>query len=253
MIALIDGDILIYTIAFQVEVPVDWGDDMWTLHADLEEAKQRLDLDVAEFRSVLRARSVRIAMSDSANSFRKRLWPEYKEHRRKQRKPIIYRALRAYVLEVWGGVIRTGLEADDVLGIWSTQNPGRSVIVSADKDLRTVPGLVYSPQRSELGVYEVSKEEADRNHLIQTLTGDRTDGYPGCPGIGEKRAEAIADGGWEAVVAAYEKAGQTEEQALVQARLARILRKGDYSRGRVRHWEPKREPNRVPQVPPAVV
>lgn len=245
MIALIDGDILIYTIAFQCEVPVDWGDGIWTLHADLEEAKQRIDLDVAEFRSALRCRSVRIALSDSANCYRRKLWPEYKAHRKTQRKPVIYRELRRYVHEVWGAVIRTGLEADDVLGMWSTEKPGRSVIVSADKDLRTIPGLIYSPSRSELGVYEVTPAEADRNHLIQTLTGDRTDGYPGCPGIGEKRAEAIADQGWDGVVAAYEKAGQTEEQAVVQARLARILRHGEYRRGKPMLWSPKREPTAV--------
>jgi DNA polymerase-1 len=87
-------------------------------------------------------------------------------------------------------------------------------------------------------VSEITEAEADRTHLIQTLTGDRTDGYPGCPGIGEKRAEAIADGGWSAVVESYEKAGLGEEYALTQARMAYILRHGDYKRGTVRLWTP---------------
>lgn len=238
MIALIDGDILVYTVAFQVEQPIDWGDDMWTLHADLKEAKQRLDLELSEFKALLRARSVRVALSDSTErNFRKKLWPEYKANRT-QRKPVVYAALRQYVKEVWRAVIKPGIEADDLLGIWSTEKPGKSVIVSADKDLRTVPGLIYSPSKHDLGILEITKEEADRNHLIQTLTGDRTDGYPGCPGIGEKRAEAIADGGWPAVVEAYEKAGFGEDYALTQARCAYILRHGDYKRNKARLWTP---------------
>jgi DNA polymerase-1 len=238
MIALIDGDILIYTVAFQVEQAIDWGDDMWTLHADMKEARQRLDLEISSFRELLSARSVRIALSDSTErNFRKRLWPEYKSNRT-QRKPVVYSALRAYVEDVWKGVVKKGIEADDLLGIWSTEKPGKTVIVSADKDLRTIPGLIYSPTRHDLGVSEITKAEADRTHLIQTLTGDRTDGYPGCPGIGEKRAEAIADGGWSAVVESYEKAGLGEEYALTQARMAYILRHGDYKRGKVRLWTP---------------
>jgi DNA polymerase-1 len=90
---------------------------------------------------------------------------------------------------------------------------------------------------------DVSEREADRNHMIQTLTGDRTDGYPGCPGIGPARAEKIVDGGWDAVVDAYVKAGLNEATALTQARLARILRKGDYVRktGLVKLWTPAKK------------
>lgn len=238
MTILIDGDILIYTVAFKVETEIDWGDDMWTLHADLREAKMRLDLDILEFREILGARHVKIALSDSAN-FRMKVWPDYKGHRAGTRKPIVYRELKQYVRDVWKGTSRRRLEADDLLGIWATKTPG-NVIVSADKDLKTIPGHVYNPNQPDLGVYEVSLEEADRNHLVQTLSGDRADGYPGCPGIGDKRAQAIADGGWPAVVEAYAKAGLSEDYALVQARLARILRAEDYKSGRIKLWEPKR-------------
>jgi DNA polymerase I len=238
MIALIDGDILLYTIAYQCEREIDWGDDLWTMHSDFNEAKQRVDLDIMEFRSMLGCRSVRVALSSPTN-FRKKIWSEYKENRKGQRKPLCYRPLRQYVLEVWEAKIVPDLEADDLLGMWSTESPGKRVIVSADKDLKTIPGLVYNPRKPDLGIYEVSPEEADRQHLMQTLTGDRTDGYPGCPGIGDKRAEAIAEGGWPAVVEAYAKAGFDEQYAIAQARLARILRHGDYKRRKVRLWDPQ--------------
>ena len=75
------------------------------------------------------------------------------------------------------------------------------------------------------------------------------DGYSGCPGIGPKRAARILDGvfgdpggpgDWDAVVKTYVKAGLSEEEALVQARVARILRWGEYDRkkGKVKLWNP---------------
>ena len=34
---LIDGDILVYRITAAAETPIDWGNDLWTLHADMSE------------------------------------------------------------------------------------------------------------------------------------------------------------------------------------------------------------------------
>jgi DNA polymerase-1 len=63
------------------------------------------------------------------------------------------------------------------------------------------------------------------------MAGDQTDGYGGVPGIGVKRAEALfKDKGytWKTVVSAFEEKDLTEEDALVNARLARILTVEDY-------------------------
>ena len=85
--------------------------------------------------------------------------------------------------------------------------------------------------RKDEGVFEVTQEQADYNHLLQTLTGDSVDGYSGCPGIGPKRAEKILETcDWDSVVSAYNKAGLEEQDALVQARVARILRWGEYDK-----------------------
>ena len=106
---------------------------------------------------------------------------------------------------------------------------------SIDKDMRTVPGLHFRMCRAGEEVVEVSEEEADHTHLMQTLTGDRTDGYPGCPGVGPVSAARIlsaefapGETPWDAVVAAYEKKGLTEADALMNARVARICRVADY-------------------------
>jgi DNA polymerase-1 len=60
--------------------------------------------------------------------------------------------------------------------------------------------------------------------------------------VGDKRAtELLKTPTWETVVKAFEKAGQTEEDALVQARLARILRASDYNFefGQPNMWSPE--------------
>ena len=41
--ALIDGDIVLYNVCTAIEYAYDWGDDVWTLHSDVKEGKQRMD------------------------------------------------------------------------------------------------------------------------------------------------------------------------------------------------------------------
>jgi len=77
----------------------------------------------------------------------------------------------------------------------------------------------------------VNKDEGEKWHLIQTLSGDQTDGYGGVPGIGVKRAEALFEESgysWKTVVKAFKDKDLSEEDALVNARLARILTVDDY-------------------------
>ena len=44
---------------------------------------------------------------------------------------------------------------------------------------------------------------------------------------------------WGTVLAAYESKWYTEDDALVQSRVARILREGDYSAGVINLWSPR--------------
>ena len=87
------------------------------------------------------------------------------------------------------------------------------------------------------GVYEeIDKDTADYNFMKQTLVGDRTDGYAGCPSIGEKTAEKLLlplkgdlVAMWNTVCKQFEKQNLSDKIALEQARLARILRNGEYN------------------------
>lgn len=256
---LIDGDIVAYKAALSCEEPINWGDDFWTLHADLGVAKAHVDKLIDGWVHQLAADKVKVALTGSTN-FRKSILPSYKENRKDQRKPVVLNELKKYLIETYGAVTMKDLEADDVLGIWATsinEFEEDRIIISIDKDFKQIPGRVYNPDKSDEGVTIVCYSDADYWHLYQTLIGDKTDGYSGCPGIGPVKAEKIlmdekhwdaqfqhfnVASAWEAVMAAYTKAGLGYEEALRQARVARILRNEDYDWDNCKPilWEPPR-------------
>ncbi len=100
------------------------------------------------------------------------------------------------------------------------------MIASLDKDLKTIPGVHI--ERG--GLIDISQYEADHAFYMQVLSGDASDGYPGCPGVGPKRAADILKNAktseemWAATLEAYEKKHLSREYALQMARCARILR-----------------------------
>lgn len=224
---LIDGDIVAYRYSSTVEQEVDWGDDVWSLWSDAKEAKQLILQYLDHLVEATAADDFVFTFSDKDN-FRKTIYPDYKHNRKGKRKPTCYKGVKTWLESEYESIEMPGLEGDDVMGILATSGKyEETVIVSEDKDMKTIPGLLWRAAEME----DISEEYADYYHLYQTLVGDTTDGYKGCKGIGDKRATDILskDPTWEAVVKAYEKAGQTEEEALVQARLARILRASDYN------------------------
>ena len=77
---IIDGDILIYKVACQVEQATEWDEDLWTLHADLNEAITKLADTITYYELTLLAKRIVIALG-SKDSFRKKLNPTYKSNR----------------------------------------------------------------------------------------------------------------------------------------------------------------------------
>ena len=108
--------------------------------------------------------------------------------------------------------------------------------------MRTIPCELWNPNKPELGVQKITKAHANHNHLMQTLIGDSTDGYGGCPTIGPARAERLLtkESSWDTVVTAYQAQGLTSEDAVVQGQLARILRVDNYDpvTKKITHWKP---------------
>ena len=223
---LIDGDIIVYRYASTVEQEVDWGDDVWSLWSDAKEAKQLILQYLEHLVEMTAADDFIFCFSDKDN-FRKTILPSYKSNRKGKRKPVCYKGVKSWIESEYENITMPNLEGDDVMGILATSGKyEETVIVSEDKDMKTIPGLLWRNAELE----NISEEDADYFHLYQTLVGDSTDGYSGLKGVGDKRANVLLETPtWETVVTAYEKAGHTEEDALVQARVARILRASDYN------------------------
>ena len=242
---LIDADILIFRTAIACERAVCWDEEseLWTLHVDMKEAKSLVEDSIADYMNTLGGRELILCFSDR-RTFRHDLYPAYKGNR-KERKPTIFGPLREWAKDTWPWACWAGLEADDVMGILSKSHSisPPKIIVSDDKDMQSIPCNLYQPMHPERGVRRITYKDARQHHLMQTLTGDSGDNYPGCPGVGPKRAEAILkEGTWREVVEAYEAKGLNEQEALLQARLAQILTPSLYDRktAKVTLWKPRK-------------
>ena len=247
---LVDGDIVAYKIAASCEEAVHWGDDMWTLHSDAGEGKIQVDYHLEMLRQELHADNLTVFLS-SRGQFRKDFFPEYKANRIGVRKPLILNALKEHMVSEWGALLEDRLEADDYIGIEAT-TPDESferIIVSVDKDFKGVPCKLYNPDRADEGVLTIDEQQADYNHLFQTLVGDSSDNYSGCPKVGPKTAEKVLGeerdlaAMWEIVLKTFDKGGLSSKHALIQARVARILRKGEYDfdTKQIKLWTPPKK------------
>src|SRR6185312_8432114 len=119
---LIDADTLVYNAALSAEVPIDWGDDLWTLHADLGTAITHFTSTLEEIKLALEPTDIIMALSDSDNNsrWRRQVMATYKNNRKKTRRPVVYAPLRQWVHETFTTYERPTLEGDDVLGILAT-------------------------------------------------------------------------------------------------------------------------------------
>jgi len=231
---LVDGSILVYRIASAIEVATEWSHDMWTLHADAKTGKDIVDNELQRYLKQLNCKDIVIVLDDKDN-FRKKLLPEYKSHRRKIRKPIILKPLKEYLKTKYDVRIFPTLEGDDTLGILATSEfKDDCIILSADKDMRTIPCFHHFMHDNHTEL--VDEPTADYNFMFQTLTGDLSDGYKGLEKCGAVKAERVLfkvnktlPDMWKAVVEEYKRGNHTIKEALLQARMARILRSTDYN------------------------
>ena len=250
---LIDADMFAFRACAAATQEAEWESGISSYFADFEQVKYIFTetLTAAVERALALHKyigdyTIILCLSDREKNFRKALLPTYKAHRKGQ-KPLCYWKLCDWMKQEGDVYIRPSLEADDCIGILATMEKNRDncLIISGDKDMKTLPGRQYDFLRDSYA--ELSEEDADRNFLMQTLTGDPTDGYSGCPKVGAVNAARILDEdcSWAAVVRAFEKQHLTEADALTQARVARILRASDYDfkKKEVRLWTPPAHPS----------
>lgn len=246
-ILLLDADVICHQAAYSATTSIDWDDiGERTESHNPEVMKLKIERHILDLKEELHASQVIICLSDSEN-FRKELSPAYKATRKP--KPELWVQAREFVSQgaLTGSTVVTmpRLEGDDVIGILHTGlYKDRSVMVSIDKDMQTVPGWLFNPNKG--GLRPISEMDAFLFWMGQTLTGDTTDEYKGCPGIGPKKADAILSQAllkaksnntdpraevFDAVLQTFatKYPNTFAQEALLQARLARILRHGEYN------------------------
>jgi DNA polymerase-1 len=237
---LVDADSYAYELATRASTPFGFSEDI-----AIDATKRVFDALLEN----LDADKLTLCLSDrSKRYFRHDILGSYKSHRTQGTVPAGVDWMKDHFEERYEAVIIEKLEADDVCGIFATDpcvdgTPSPDcdcIVVSGDKDLLTLPTTVYNP-RTQV-THRITPDEANYNHLYQTLTGDSCDGFKGLPRVGPVKAKRILDGKpcWECVVEAFEKYGLTEADALIQAQVARICRfeNWDFTNRKVIPWTP---------------
>ena len=238
MTLLIDADYIVYKACAANETEIDYGDDVIVVTSNFSDAYESVLNELYSIADCLGCYDDSILFFSDSRNFRKLLSPTYKGQRNRK-KPCGYKRVINALKKDYQVISYKGLEADDALGIYATKFPG-NIICSPDKDMRQIPGELFNLTDP---VITITPEEAEEWFFIQTMAGDQTDGYGGIPSIGVKRAAAILKKGgctWETVVKAYEAKDLTAEDALLNARLARILQHENYDErtGTVFYWTP---------------
>ena len=180
MRALIDGDILLYSIgSFTNPHPfLKDADGMAVLmpcsteaiHGFVDQELKKIceGADCDEY----------VVYVSGPDNFRKDIAKThpYKFKRADIDKPPNYQVVKDYLLAIEDTVLTVGIEADDAMANDQTKS---TVICTIDKDLDMVPGLHYNWRKEEY--YEVDYDDGCLWFLTQLLTGDwSTDSIIGC-------------------------------------------------------------------------
>jgi DNA polymerase I len=145
-----------------------------------------------------------IVFDKSEDTFRNKIYPDYKAHRPPAPDDLIPQfalirdAVRAFDLPC---LEQIGFEADDLIATYARQASSRgatATIVSSDKDLMQLVDsriTMYDTMKDRrIGIPEVIEKfgvPPDKVVEVQALAGDSTDNVPGVPGIGIKTAAQL--------------------------------------------------------------
>lgn len=147
-----------------------------------------------------------VAWDKSEETFRKKMYPEYKAHRVKApddlyaQIPLVKEMIAALNLPF---IELGGYEADDIIGTLAAQAKGlQTIIVTGDLDelqLIDEDTRVYTMQRgfTDTTIYDLAKMQERYGMTpaqfidLKALKGDASDNIPGVAGVGEKTAMAL--------------------------------------------------------------
>ena len=244
MTLLIDADWLIYNSCCACEEDTRWTEHEHTLHSDERDIMNMIDNRIDVYKTIAGEKHDIVMCFTSYPTFRHEIFPEYKIHRIGKRKPLALRSVINNCKKIYDCVSYPNLEGDDVLGLLATNGQYKNpIIVSVDKDMRTIPCKLIAADEVE----HITEKKANRHWFEMSIAGDSTDVIVGVKGTGMVTATKLLadtpdtiDALWSKVAETYTKKGYTLADAILNARLTRILREGDYdyNTGTVKLWNP---------------
>ena len=196
-ILLVDADSLLWRANYlKKENPEDTG-----FNTDFEDVKFKFDETLMYMSNQIEedygeAFNIEHTMLflEGRGNYRKWFSREYKIKRKDRPKPPLLEPLRKWVVDRYPTFVSYNVETDDSLVATYKEWYGKGyelIICSMDKDIRTVPCVIwdYYYTRNELIV--VSEEEAMHNFWVMMLMGDAGDDVQGIKGIGDKKANSL--------------------------------------------------------------
>jgi len=244
MTLLIDADWLIFSSCCACQQDTQWNEWEHTLHSDVRDCLNLIENRLDVYRTIAETKHDIVMCFTSYPTFRHEIFPDYKINRIGKLKPLALKNTINKVKERYECITYPNLEGDDVLGLLATNgrydNP---IIVSVDKDMRTIPCKLLAAEEVE----HITQKKANRHWFEMSMAGDAGDGIQGIKGMGMVTAsKTLADTPdtiealWDKVSKTYIKKGHTLADAILNARLTRILREGDYNyqTGEVNLWKP---------------
>ena len=244
MTLLIDADWLIYSSCCAAEQDTRWNEWQHQLTSDVRDCMNIFESRLDVFKNIAEDKHDVVMCFTSYPTFRHEIFPEYKMNRIGKRHPLALKHTIDIIKQEYECVSYPNLEGDDVLGLLATNGQYKNpIIVSVDKDMKTIPCKLI--QEDE--ILHITEKKANRHWFEMSLAGDSGDNIYGIKGMGMVTASKTLantpdtrDALWSKVQETYTKKGYSIADAILNARLTRILREGDYnySTGEVKLWQP---------------
>lgn len=188
-IALIDGDSIIYILAWQFK-------DRDADEQAVQEMMSAVDQFVMGIFTAVDAKQYLGALGHvTFRSFRYEiaLYKPYKGTRREKDEWVVRweECIRLRLITEWHFVTVPFMEADDIISLAAHTTTCIPIICSPDKDLWQIPGSHFDYKKGEFA--DVTKHQADYFFAYQMLVGDDSDNVAGLPGFGPKKAKEKLD------------------------------------------------------------
>jgi 5'-3' exonuclease len=125
----------------------------------------------------------------------------YKANRKDKEKPPLLKPLKEWIVKNYNNDIYStfesiNVETDDSIAATYLQYRLNDygiqlILASGDKDLKTIPCLLFDTYWSRMELQSIDELEAKRNFYKQMITGDTADGVKGIPRAGEVKANKV--------------------------------------------------------------